>query len=455
MKKNTNRLVLLVEDDELFLQAMEDSLTGKYKVMLAKSAEDALGLLNKQLPDVVMLDITLPGMDGIEGLKKINGLWPELPVIMMTAIDRISMVVECIKKGAVDYLAKPFVEEELHSTIERAIEASDVKRQLELRRKLQLVTNKEYRLLGVSAAIESIHKEIQVVAKYDSPVLIQGATGTGKELVAREIHGNSLRASGSFVAINCGAIPKDLVESEFFGYKKGAFTGAQGSEIGKFQLADHGSLLLDEISELPLDAQTKLLRVLEEHEFYPVGSTQLVRVDVRIIASTNKNLSEMVRRNLFREDLLFRLNVFSISIPPLRDRTEDIIVLSEYFLKHFSSKFDKQFQGISDDAKDLFLKHSWNGNVRELRNLIERVVLSENGPLVEEAHLHFMDSVPSSEYNSGSIKLTDSGIDLEEVEKKLILEALKMAKGNKTKAAKLLNLSPPTLYYRLEKYRID
>ena len=258
-----------------------------------------------------------------------------------------------------------------------------------------------------------------------------------------------------FVAVNCGAIPKDLVESEFFGYKKGAFTGAQGSEIGKFQLADHGSLLLDEISELPLDAKTKLLRVLEEHEFYPVGSTQLVRVDVRIIASTNKNLQDMVKRNLFREDLLFRLNVFSISIPPLRDRTEDIMVLSEYFLKHFSSKFDKQFHGISDDARDLFLKHSWNGNVRELRNLIERVVLSENGPLIEAAHLRFMDSVQSGELSAGSIKLTERGIDLEEVEKKLILQAMKMAKGNKTKAAKLLNLSPPTLYYRLEKYGIN
>jgi two-component system response regulator AtoC len=450
-KRTSRKSILLVEDDELFRSAMNDFLSERHNIWPAESAEKALLILEKRIPDVVLLDITLPGMNGIEALKKIKESWPNLPVVMLTAIDKIASVVEAIKLGAFDYLAKPIIVEELQSTLERAIESQELKRELEQRRKLQLIANKEFQFLGSSPAVEKIRKEIQTVAKSDLPVLIHGETGTGKELAAREIHAYSSRASRPFVAINCSALPRDLVESEFFGYKKGAFTGAQANEIGKFQLANHGTLLLDEIGELPPEAQAKLLRVLEEQEFYPVGSTELVKVDVRIISSTNRNLDEMVKQRGFREDLFFRLNVYTISIPPLRERPDDIITLAQHFLQRFTTKFGKNFQGISEAAKQALINYSWKGNVRELRNLIERITLAEDGSLIEEEHLYLIRTAAQPELMD-FLKIPDSGVDLEAVEKNLLLQALKMANGNKTKAAKLLNLTPATFTYRLQKY---
>jgi two-component system, NtrC family, response regulator AtoC len=453
-KKVIKKNVLLIEDDELFRAALNDFLADRHNIWPAESGEKGLALLEKRVPDVVLLDITLPGINGIETLKKIKELIPQLPVVMLTAIDRIPSVVESIKLGAFDYLAKPMIIEELLSTLDRAIESQEIKRELEQSRKLQLITNKEYRLLGNSAATHKIKSEIQMAAKTDSPVLIQGETGTGKELAAREIHASSGRASRPFVAINCSAIPKDLVESDFFGYRKGAFTGAQGSEIGKFQLANHGTLLLDEIGELPFDAQAKLLRVLEEQEFYPVGSTELVKVDVRVISSTNKDLKEMVDQKLFREDLYFRLNVYFIPVPPLRERPEDIIFLAESFLHYFNSKFGKNFEEITDGAKEILTKYPWKGNVRELRNVIERIALSEEGPSLTEEHLYVLQNIGRAPVGD-FIKLPDSGVDLEDLERTLIQQALNMANGNKTKAAKLLKLSVPTFTYRLQKFGFD
>lgn len=443
--------ILLVEDDELFRAAMNDFLAERHDIWTAETGEKALLLLEKRPPDVVLLDITLPAMSGIEILKRIKETRPHVPVVMLTAIDRIASVVECIKLGAFDYLAKPIIVEELLSTLDRAIEAQEIKCELEQRRKLQLVTNREYRLLGESPALQKIKGEIQRVAKTDSPVLIQGETGTGKELTAREIHASSSRASRPFVAINCGAIPKDLVESEFFGYRKGAFTGAHANEIGKFQLANHGTLLLDEIGELPLDAQTKILRVLEEQEFYPVGSTELVKVDVRILSSTNQDLEVMIRERTFREDLYFRLNVYSITIPPLRERPQDVIYLAESFLQQFSKKFNKNFEGITEGAKELLTHYLWKGNVRELRNLIERIALAEEGPYLTEQHLYLIHSAIRPD-KADLLRLPSTGVDLEEIEKTLLIQALNMANGNKTKAARLLNLSAPTFTYRLQKY---
>jgi two-component system response regulator AtoC len=283
-------------------------------------------------------------------------------------------------------------------------------------------------------------------------VLIQGATGTGKEVVARNIHAASARATGPFVAVNCSAIPRDLCESEFFGHKKGAFTGAQTAEIGKFRLAHQGTLLLDEIGDLTAESQAKLLRALEEHEFYPVGSTELVRVDTRILASTNKNLGDMVKRNQFREDLYFRLNIFTIATPPLSEHPEDIIPLCEHYMDLFNLKFGKKFADISPSAREALLKYSWPGNVRELRNLVERIVLSEEGPTLIREYLYIIDSSPVVRV---SVELPESGIDLEEVEKQLILQALEKANGNKARAAKLLHLTAPTLYYRLQKFGLD
>ncbi len=452
MKPIARKKILLVEDDELFRDAINNFLTESYDICGAASAEAALEILNNALPELILLDITLPGMDGIAFLKKTKATWPHVPVIMLTAIGQIPQVVESIKLGAENYLTKPIDGDELLVTLERVLEASEIKRELEQRRKLQLTDNQEYQIIGSSTAIEKIRREIQKVGNSDSTVLIEGESGSGKEIVARRIHSCSPRASGPFIALNCGAIPKELMESELFGHKKGAFTGAQRDQMGKFQLAHRGTLMLDEISELPAEAQTKLLRVLDEHEFYPVGSNELVRVDVRIIVATNKRLNELVNRNLFREDLFFRLNVYSISIPPLRNRPEDIIPLAEYFVEKFNRKFGKNFEEISSEAKAILLKHSWKGNIRELRNVIERIILSNEATEISKEHIFFLEGPNPALHLEEPLKLPEEGIDLEEVEKKLMLQALQAAKWNKTKAAKLLNLTPPTFYYRLEKY---
>jgi transcriptional regulator with PAS, ATPase and Fis domain len=329
--------------------------------------------------------------------------------------------------------------------------------ELRRRRDLQLFENNEYKLIGQSSTLENVRKQIQTVGSTDSSVLIVGETGTGKEIAARMIHATSLRAGQPFVPINCGGIPKDLFETEFFGHKKGAFTGAHSTEPGKFQLANHGTLLLDEIGELALDTQTKLLRILEEGEFYPVGSTQLVQVNIRMIACTNRRLDQLIQQKLFREDLFFRINVYTIEIPPLRDRKEDIIPIALYWMERFNRKFNKKFTGISEDARQLLLRNPWKGNVRELRNVIERVVLSESSEIIEPPHLQRVPTFQthSSLADTSAFVLPEDGMDLEEVEKEFILQALKKSNGNKTKAAKLLNMSPPTLYYRLEKYGIS
>lgn len=466
MKENNGRSILLVEDDELFCEAMLDFLSDAFDVLSAETAEKAIKLMTTNPPDLVLLDINLPDMHGIDLLKKIKVLRPELPIIMLTASESIPEVVESIKRGAYDYLTKPVDTDTFIMTLERALEASEIRQELEQRRNLQLATNKEYKLIGNSPALNRIRREITIVGKTNSTVLIQGETGTGKELVARALHDCSPRASNPFVAINCGAIPKELMESELFGHKKGAFTGAQKSSIGKFQLAHRGTLLLDEISEMSEDAQIKLLRVLEEREFYPVGSTELTKVDVRVIASTNRHLKEMAEKGTFRGDLFFRLNVCTLNLPPLRERHDDILDLGNHFLEENNIKFGKSFREISPGARDILLQYPWKGNVRELRNVIERIMLFENGSVVEAEHLDFLsattpakpskqDSVNGAARLDGHLySLPEDGVDLEKLEKQLMLQALERAKWNRTKAAKLLNLSSPTFYYRMEKYGI-
>lgn len=450
--KDLRRRILIVEDDDLFCQAMVDYLSESYSVAVSGSAESALITLANRGFDLLLLDITLPAMNGTELLKKIRRQWPGMPVIMLTAIDRIQTVVECIRLGAFDYLVKPIISDALLTSVQRAFESIEMKRELEQRRRLQLEENRTHELLGTSEAMDRLRKEIQVVCRSDSSLLLLGETGTGKELVARSIHSLSNRATGPFVAINCGAIPKDLFEAEFFGHKKGAYTSAQTSEIGKFQLADHGTLLLDEVSELPLDVQCKLLRVLEEHEFYPVGGCELLHADVHVIASTNRNLEKMVEDRQFREDLFFRLNVYAITIPPLREHSEDIPLLADHFLQEFNKRLGKNFRNINPDARELLLKHKWKGNVRELKNTIERAVLSGEGEVICKEHLVGVSTGNRTGMQPLEIELPEGGIDLEALEKRLLQQALKMAKGNKTRAAGLLNLSPPTFYYRLDKY---
>ncbi len=453
MKKQHRKTILLVEDDELHQEAIKDFLGEHYDIQPAGSAEEAQRLLNEILPDLILMDINLPGIDGVDMLKKTKKRLPNVPVVMMTAVDHIPTVVECMRIGAFDYLAKPINAEELMVTVPRAFESADMKRELDQRRRIQLDKNKEHQFIGKSRALNKIRKEIQAIGRTAVNVLIEGESGTGKELVAREIHASSPRANKPFVALNCGAISKELIESELFGHKKGAFTSAHKDQIGKFELANHGTLVLDEVSELPLEAQIKLLRVLEEHEFYPVGSSQLKRVDVHIVACSNRDLAAMVQENSFREDLYFRLNVVSILIPPLRERPEDIVTIAEHFIQQYNQRFGKNFKGLSPEARSIMQKHPWKGNGRELRNTIERITIFEDDEFIQPEHLHFIQNHRLvAKASSDPFQLTEDGIDLEEVEKSLLKQALELSKFNKTKAAKLLNLSPPTLYYRLEKY---
>lgn len=462
--KAASSKILLVEDDELLCDTIIDSLGHKYNFIPTELISEAENILQQEEIDLVLLDVMLPDGDGISFLEKIKSTM-SVPVIMTTAVSDVPKIVRAIKLGAFDYLSKPVLMEEMDLTIGKALESSLLKKELHLRKELQLATNQEIKLVGNSPSMEKLRKQIQIVGKSDSTVMILGETGTGKELVARQIHASSPRDSGSFVAINCGAIPKDLIESELFGYGKGAFTGAKKSEIGKFKLADGGTLVLDEVGELPVYAQIKLLRVLEEREFYPVGSNKLEKVNVRVLASTNQNLKEMMEQKLFREDLYYRLNVCNITIPPLRERGDDILELAYYFMDQFNRKLRKNFQSISPEAERILKANYWKGNIRELRNTMENIVLFEEGLIIEAEHIQprcpdcVIPPPPSQQEESVEQKIElDSPKSLDEeiksYEKKIILQALQKTNGNKTKAAKILKISPPALYYRLEKYEI-
>ncbi len=452
--KKTAKKVLMLDDDELFLRSVKRVLDLHYEVRTTTRVAEALEALDEDPPHAVLLDMMLPGESGMDLLLAMKGRTAEIPVIALTAVDQLSQVVQVMRAGAINYLTKPVSFDELLLALESAFEQSALRDEVRRRRDLQVAANRERPILGRSAGIEKVRREIQTVAPTDATVLVVGETGTGKELVARAIHGQSPRASGPFVAVNCGAIPGDLFEAEFFGYKKGAFTGAQSDAMGKMRLAHGGTLLLDEVGELPLEAQVKFLRALEEQEFYPVGSSELVRVDTRIVAATHRDLGDLVTKGEFREDLFFRLNVFQILIPPLRARHDDILELAESFLELFARKFHKTVPEITREARRLMLEHEWKGNAREVRNLIERAVLAgEDGvPIGEEYLARLLGRGTRTAVNPDPFHLPEEGVDLDELEKRLMQQALERTGGNKSQAAKLLGMSNATFYYRIDKY---
>jgi len=450
--------ILIVDDDKLLQNSLNTILSEKYDTLIAGSGEEALRLLPAHDIDLVLLDIRLPGINGIETLSRIRQLNGAAVVIMMTAYEDVKSVISSMKLGAFDYLVKPLDIEELDLIIERSLETLKLKREVEELRK-QFV--KDYNLENIVAQSPTMKLALRladtIARSYDTTVLIEGKTGTGKEVIARLIHHRSDRFDKPFVSINCGAISKDLVESELFGYEKGTFTGGlQEGKKGKFEAANGGTVLLDEISELLPAAQVKLLTFLEEKAFYPVGGSEKKHVDVRIIAATNKSLEECIREGTFREDLYYRLNVARITIPPLRERKEDIAALTLFFMNKFNQRFRKNFQKVSDDAKRLLMEHPWTGNVRELRNAIERVMLMEEGPEITKGQLDFLTkSAPlAGEKDSQSWKIPPEGINLDELDRDLIVQALERCGGNRAKAAKLLGMSRPTMIYRIEKYGI-
>jgi DNA-binding NtrC family response regulator len=443
--------ILIIDDDKLLQDSLSDVLNDAYETTVAGSGEAGIKCLKKDRFDLVLLDIRLPGMDGLESLKAIKQAHPETTVIMMTAYEDVKSVIMAMKLGAFDYLIKPLDIDELEVIIEKALENLKLKRELQ---DIREQNAREFNLKNIIGESEGMKKALEmarVIARSsDTTVLLEGQTGTGKEVIAKAIHYGSDRMNRPFISINCGAISKDLLESELFGYERGTFTGGlQEGKKGKCEIAHTGTLFLDEISELIPAAQVKLLRFLEEKEFYRVGGTEKKKVDVRIIAATNRSLLDEVKARNFREDLFYRLNVAPINLPPLRERRADIMPLVRMFMAQFNEKFGKQFTSISREAQVILLNHSWGGNVRELRNTIERVILMESGREVVKSHLSFLtlQNIPEKE-NKNSLNIIDAN-------KQLISEALKQTNGNKTRAARLLGISRATLIYRLQKYRTD
>jgi DNA-binding NtrC family response regulator len=452
--------ILIIDDDRLLQNSLRNVLSAKYETVIAGSGEAGIEALGSGDVDLVLLDIRLPGIDGLETLRRIKEAHKNLTVVMMTAYEDIKTVVRSMKIGAIDYLVKPLDIDELEIIIEKAVETLKLKREVEELRKQCARAFDIDNIIGESKGIKDAMKLVNTIARSpNTTVLIEGETGTGKEVIARAIHARSARFGKPFVTINCGSISKELVESELFGYERGSFTGglSEGKK-GKFEIADKGTILLDEISELLPSAQVNLLRFLEEKSFYRVGGNEKKKVDVRIIAATNRSLEDACKEGTFRSDLYYRLNVAKIFLPPLRQRKEDILPLIQFFMSRFNDAFGKSFTGLTKEAMNAVMAYSWVGNVREVRNAVERAILLNDGPLIEANHLTFLDSrgmTSASPVPAPEFQLPPTGISLDELNKKLIVQALEMSNGNKAKAAKLLGMSRPTMIYRIEKYGIQ
>ncbi len=436
--------VLIVEDDRDFLRLLEEYLSyAGFIVEGCERGKEALSLIESRDYALILLDLFLPDMNGMEILKSVKQESELTEVVVITGHGTIKTAVEAMKEGASDFLTKPCSLSEIEVTIRRCLESRKYKRDsLLLNRKLGL---SEYEgFIFESPHMKEILKKIQKISCADCPVLITGETGVGKEVVANIIHKSSDRADKPFVALNVASIPKELVESELFGYEKGAFSGADRAKEGFFELADGGTLFLDEIGELEMNLQSKLLRAIETKKFYRLGGRREIESDVRVIAATNRNIKELVKQGKFREDLYFRLNVVEIEIPPLRYRREDILPLAYHFLDRFSRKYGKKIRTFSEEAERLLLSYSWRGNVRELRNVVERAVLFAEGEVIEDSDIHCL--VPVDSCNASET--------LEDIEKQHILKVLRQVNFNKKKASEILGIPLRTLYRKLKAYGI-
>jgi two-component system response regulator PilR (NtrC family) len=453
---------ILVADDEQSMREFLDIMLKKegYKVSLASNGEEVAKLVDNDLFDLVLLDIRMPKLDGISALKKIKSNAPETIVIMITAYASADTAIKAMKEGAYDYITKPFKVEEIKLIIKNALEKKNLQKENILLK--QVVRDRFHfgNIIGQSPKMVALYDLLEKVSPTKTNILITGESGTGKELVAKAIHYNSPRKEKPFVTLNCGAIPESLIESELFGHMKGAFTDAIATKKGLFEVADEGTIFLDEISELPLLMQVKLLRVLQDREFKRVGGTEDIRVDVRIIAATNKDLEEAVKEKRFREDLFYRLNVIQIKLPPLRDRKEDIQTLANHFLKKYSQELSKAISKISPEALQILLNYEYPGNVRELQNIIERAVALEGSQELTPHNLSsYLSEQPLLKKGPIDIEIPNEGIDLEKIvedlERSLLLKALDRTKGIKKKAAELLHINFRSMRYRLEKYGLN
>ena len=444
--------ILAVDDDALFRDFLKEILDRKgHQVDVAGGGAQAVRQMEDADYDLILSDIRMPDVDGMQVLEKAMQLQPEARVMMITAHAMVANAVEAMRQGAYDYIEKPCSPDEIEMRIERALENQQLRQE---NRRLRSELQERYsfgNMVGKSRKMEEVFELIQTVAKSRSTVLITGESGTGKELVARAIHYNSPRKGGAFVKLNCAALPQDLIESELFGHEKGAFTGAIKQTKGRFELADEGALLLDEISEIRLPLQAKLLRVLQEREFERVGSGASIRVDVRIVATTNRNLQEQIQRGRFREDLYYRLNVIPLRLPALRERKEDIPHLLDHFLGKYNRENEKDIAGVTENAMEMLMAYDWPGNVRELENYIERSVVICQGAQIGEEHLP-LDVLAGDSASRRDDEGLQVGLTVREVEKRLILKTLEACDGNRTSAADMLGISSRTLRNKLHEY---
>jgi DNA-binding NtrC family response regulator len=454
--------ILIVEDEPKMLRLLELNLRDDgYTTRTASTAENGLKVLANDRVDLVLSDVKLPGMNGLEFLQAVKRANAAIPVIMMTAYGTVESAVEAMKEGASDFVLKPFSIEEIKLIVRKELE---VRRLHEENRQLREALGQRYQfdnIVANSPGMQEVLATVEQVAPTNSTVLLGGESGVGKDMIARAIHQHSRRMNGPFIKINCTAIPENLLESELFGYEKGAFTGAVTAKPGKFELADKGTIFLDEIGDMPGSLQVKLLRVLQEREFERLGGTRTIKVDVRVVAATNQDLRAALEQGTFREDLYYRLNVVPISIPPLREHKEDIPYLVDHFIARFAESSGKAIEGITPEAMKVLVGFHWPGNVREVENIIERAVVMANGPRIDVGDIRLDIARPSGTRagldapavaaDGSALPLLPNGLTLEQFEDKLIQEALQRAGGNKSQAARLLGLSRNALRYRLSK----
>lgn len=453
--------ILVVDDEDSIREFLEIMLKKEnYEVTTAEDGLRAKEILTKKSFDMVISDLQMPNMTGIELLKHVKESYPDIVFMLITAFGTTESAVDAMKMGAYDYVTKPFKIDEVRLNIANALRSKSLETEVRILKK-ELV--KEYsfqNMIGNSAPMHAVFDLIKRVSSAPTNVLITGESGTGKEVVAKAIHYNGPLKDRPFVTVNCGAIPENLMESEMFGHKKGSFTGAIADKVGLFEVADGGTLFLDEVGELPASIQVKLLRAIQERIIRRVGATDDMKVEVRIIAATNRNLEDMVAKGTFRQDLFYRLNVIGIRTPPLRERQEDIPILAQHFLAKYNEKMNKSIASISAEAMEIMKGYNYPGNVRELENMIERTVALESGSTILPESLPPMVSTPAGRKmaSSNEIEVGDSGLDLDKVmgqiEKELLIKAIHSAGGVKKKAAKLLHISFRSMRYRIEKYNL-
>ncbi|WP_019865925.1 sigma-54-dependent transcriptional regulator [Methylovulum miyakonense] len=447
--------ILVVDDEPKMRRVLEIMLTQMdYCVLQAADGREAFDILTERTADLVITDLRMPNLDGIGLLRQLREKNNDIPVIVVTAYGTVESAVDAMKYGASDYIVRPFELDAVEAAVQRALRLGKVQRE---NRYLRQQVDQGWRgFIGTSQAMQQVYKQIEQVAATKTGVLIQGETGTGKELVARAIHNASSRAKALFVSINCAAIPAEILESELFGYSKGAFTGANKERIGKFELADGGTLFLDEITEMDINLQAKLLRVLQERTLERLGSNRTISVDVRVIAASNRNPRQAIVDHKLREDLFYRLNVFTIALPPLRERREDILPLAHFFLEKHARDFGFSFNGIEADAEACLTAYSWPGNVRELENMMERAIVLSGGKMIGIEHLPsdvLEDSTPPQPlWVDQPIACAGLNRQVEQLEKQLIQQALASTGDNKAKAAQLLEISERSLWYKIKKY---